>query len=272
MTAVNPLDWHGGAFLAFYITLFILSFVLSFAIAGWLRPEGPFASATDEDELAVLSGGVTRLGETALARLYARGGLAIRSDGIHLHADRAGSSGAERDLLALPSPFRWKAAREVLSREAAWIEERLADRGLMTRLGEARQLGLFAALPFALLLGLGVARLAVDTNGGTDLLLAAMGATVLAGTYRLVATDRRTRAGIAVVSDAKRRYERLSRAPTEAETGMAVALFGTAVLVGSPMADLHEVRREKGDGGGSGCGGGDGHSGCGGGGCGGCGG
>jgi len=99
-------------------------------------------------------------------------------------------------------------------------------------------------------------------------------ATAIVAVIRVLKSDRRTQAGIAALTDARARAERLARAHTEAETGMAVALFGTAVLIGSPIGDLHTIRREKSDGGGSGDGGsiGDGDSGCGGGGCGGCGG
>lgn len=269
MIAANPLEWHGWAFLGLYIALFIVALAGARATAGWLRPEGRLTHVSDEDELAMLSGGLSRLAETVLARLYARGALTVGSDGVRFHADHAGSSEAERDVLRLPSPSRWKTVRAALSGEGARIEDRLAGCWLIMPHGEARRLGIFEAVPFALLLGLGVARLTVDGSDGTGPLLAALGATALAGTYRLVVIDRRTRAGILAVREARQRFERLSRAPTKAETGTAVALFGTTVLLGSSMADLHHVRREKGNSGG-GCGSGD--SGCGGGGCGGCGG
>ena len=62
------------------------------------------------------------------------------------------------------------------------------------------------------------------------------------------------------------RHLRLRQAPQSDEVTLAVALFGTAVLIGSPWEALHSMRTAQG---GDGSGGADG--GCGGGGCGGCG-
>ena len=94
----------------------------------------------------------------------------------------------------------------------------------------------------------------------------AVTAAFAAAGHRVFAVDRRTKGGLAVVKEAKRRAERLKRAPTQAETGMAVALFGTAVLAGSPLADLHRMRQSDGgsSGGDSGSSGGCGGGGCGG--------
>ncbi|HEY6817407.1 MAG TPA: TIGR04222 domain-containing membrane protein [Croceibacterium sp.] len=279
MIGVNPFDWDSDTFLVLYALLFAGAFAVSFAIAAWLRPQGRAVPVADEDELALLAGGRTRLGETVLARLFARRAITVGRNGIHLHSTVAGASVAERDVLALPSPFKWKAVDLVLAGASALLEQRLVDRGLMTDPRGARQLGAYAAFPFMLLLVLGLARLVVGIarDEAIGLLVAFMVASAIVAAYRLFVTDRRTSAGIGTVSDARQRSERLRRAPTQAEIGTAVALFGTAVLIGSPLADLHGIQRDKGDGG-SGCGGGgsscgsDGGSGCGGGGCGGCGG
>lgn len=277
MIGANPFDWPDGPFLALYAILLLGSFVASFAIAMWLRPEGRTAFVSDEDELALLAGGRTRFGETVLARLFARDAISLEKGGIQIDPTAVGASPAESDLLALQPPFRWKAVRAVLAGASADLEQRLVGRQLLTDPDEARQLGLFAALPFALLIAFGLARLlaGIVRDEAVGLLVAAVVMTALIAAYRVAVFDRRTRAGIAAVSDARERHERLGRAPTRDETGMAVALFGTAVLVGSPLAELHGIRRDKGDGG-SGCGssgcGGNGNSGCGGGGCGGCGG
>ena len=95
---------------------------------------------------------------------------------------------------------------------------------------------------------------------------------------RFFTIDPRTAAGIEAVQDLRARSDRFSRAPLPDEAAMAVALFGTTVLVGTPWEPVHAMRKPEGDGG-SGCSGGssdssssDGGSGCGGGGCGGCGG
>jgi uncharacterized membrane protein YgcG len=56
------------------------------------------------------------------------------------------------------------------------------------------------------------------------------------------------------------------------EAAMAVALFGTAVLVGTPWQPVHAMRQQQGSGDAGGSGGSDSGGGDGGGGCGGCGG
>ena len=98
--------------------------------------------------------------------------------------------------------------------------------------------------------------------------------TAVLALWRFFAVDRRTKGGIEAVKHAQGKSDRLRRAPTGDETGQAVALYGTAVLAGTPLAAFHTMRSSNsGDGGGcSSDGGGDGGGGCGGGGCGGCGG
>ena len=85
---------------------------------------------------------------------------------------------------------------------------------------------------------------------------------------------------IAAVADARNISKRLKTAPTTPEVGYGVALFGTAILAGTPYAELHAMREAaRGDGSGgyaaddsdSSDGSGSSDSGCGGG-CGGCGG
>jgi uncharacterized protein (TIGR04222 family) len=227
----------------------------------------------------MLAGGRTRFGETVLARLLARGAITIGQDGFRCHSIAASpSAAAERDVLSLPSPFKWKAVREMLAGAAVQLEQRLVDQGLLMEQGEARQLGLYATIPLVLLIGFGLIKVVIGMGRDRPVgfLVAFIVATVVVALVRLFRIDRRTRAGISAVSEARLRADRLRRASTEAETGMAVALFGTAILIGSPIADLHGFRRQTGDSsGGGGCGGGgssDGGSGCGGGGCGGCGG
>ena len=92
---------------------------------------------------------------------------------------------------------------------------------------------------------------------------------------RLAQFNARTHAGDDAIAETRADMVRLRSAPTSGETGMAVGLFGTAVLVGTPFASLHAMRQPQsgdgGSGGDSGDGAGDG-GGCGGGGCGGCGG
>lgn len=271
MTGLNPFDWHAAEFLMLYGALLVGAIVAGFVIGWYLRPEGHDAPVTSDDELALLAGGRDRLGETVLARMMAAGHARIQSTSIYLTPMLSGASGLDREILALPSPASWSNALGVIGDGAERIERDLVARGLMLERGERRELGLFAALPLLILIGFGVIRrqLGVAREHPVGILTGLLVVTAIVAVIRVFAVDRRTKAGFAVVREARARSTRLRQAPTHAEAGTAVALFGTAVLVGSPMSDLHRLRQsdggsEGGDGG-SGCGGG----GCGGGGCGG---
>lgn len=270
MIGLNPFDWQAAEFLMLYGGLLVASVIAGFAIAAYVRPEGHAAAVSKDDELALLAGGRDRLGETALARMIAAGQARIQSTSIYLSPMTTGATGLDREILALPSPASWGKVRRVIGQGADRIERDLIARGLLMERSEARELGLYAALPLFLLLGLGAIRwqLGVARDRPVGFLTGLMVATVIAALLRVFAVDRRTKGGLAVVREAKSRSTRLKQAPTHGETGTAVALFGTAVLVGSPLADLHRMRQSDG-GSGGGDGGGDGGGGCGGGGCGG---
>ncbi len=267
MTGWNPFDWRAAEFLMLYGGLLALAIIAGFAIVAYLRPEGRGAAVSKDDEFALLAGGRDRLGETVLARMITAGQARIQTTSIHLSPMAAAASGLDREILALPSPASWSAARKVIGEGAERIERDLVVRGLLMERREMRELGLYAALPLMILFGFGLIRrqLGVAREHPVGYLTALLVATAVFALIRVFAVDRRTKSGIAAVSDAKARSTRLKQAPTQDETGTAVALFGTAVLVGSPLSDLHRLRQSDGGSGG----GGDGGSGCGGGGCGG---
>ena len=138
----------------------------------------------------------------------------------------------------------------------------------------------WSTLPYAVLIAFGATKMIVGSLRDRPIgyLTALVVLTVIAGAIRWFTIDRRTRAGRDAVHEARERSLRLRQAPTSPEVGIAVALFGTAVLAGSAFGDFHRLRSNAGsgrDGGGGSCGGGGGGSGggggCGGGGCGGCG-
>jgi uncharacterized protein (TIGR04222 family) len=274
MTGLNPFDWYGEAFLALYAFLFVGALIAGAAIAAWLRPEGHALPVTDEDELAVLAGGADRLTETVLARMMARGAAIIQMRKVSF-ASVSGGTPLERELASLPSPAKWSEIRQRVAIAAGRIEQQLAGKGLRMERGEAWQLGLYAAIPLVLLIGFGMIKVQVGLarDRPVGFLVAFMVVTAIAALIRVFATKRATSRGKAVLAEARQRSARIRLAPTQDETGTAVALFGTAVLVGSPIAELHRMRQSSGDGG-SGTSGdsGGGGSGCGGGGCGGCGG
>lgn len=274
MIGANPFDWYGGAFLALYGILFVAALIVGAAIAAWLRPEGRSLPVTDEEELAVLAGGPDRLTETVLARLMARGAAIIDGGRLSFAASVAGGSSIERDLGSLPAPAKWTAIRSRVAQAAERIEDQLVARGLLMERDEARQLGLYAAIPLAVLFLFGLTKMQIGfaRERPIGFLVLFLVVTAIAVLIRVFATRRITKAGASALTEARERSARLKRAPTQQETGTAVALFGTAVLVGSPMADLHRMRQSDSGGGSGDSSSGDGGSGCGGGGCGGCGG
>lgn len=274
----NPLDWHGPAFLLLYLTLFLVALVMALILPRHIRPSGRFGAALDDDALAFLTGqGPPRMLEAAVARLLASGTLVIEDGKRFLRGDDAGGHGAlDCALLAVPMPANWGELARAAIPHVAPVERRLMASGLWMDKSEIRRIGLIAALPFIGLFGLGIAKLLVGLSRDKPVgfLTAFLVVTAIATLIRIFSVDRRTDAGIEALAAARRRHERLKRAPTTVETGTAVALFGTTVLAGSAFAALHQMRVQtdggsSGDSGGSS--GGDG-GGCGGGGCGGCGG
>lgn len=276
---LGPFDLTGGPFLQLYGGLLVLTILLGLLIPRWLRPDGRSIPTHDPDELAWLAGGKTRFVDSVVARLLAARALFIvgksQFQPDNNHPTR---NPAERSVLALSAPARWKAVERAIEAHADPIRRRLISNELLMDGGTVWQMRFWQTTPYLLLLLFGAIKLEVGMSrdrpvGYLTLLLIL---TAILALVRFLAVDRRTRSGQAAVVQARRSADRLRRAPTGEETGLAVALFGTTVLAGSAWADYHRMR-SAGDGGStssdSGSSSGDGGgSGCGGGGCGGCGG
>lgn len=275
MTGLNPLDWYGTEFLLLYGALLGVALLAGSAIAASLRLKGDSATISNPDELAVLSGNGDRLTEAVVSRLMARGALTIERKKDFISAPGAAARDElEATLLAMNNPVRWTAMRKALRGKRDEIRDNLVGRGLLLDRGDRLMLGLAAAMPLALLLALGLSKymLGVARDRPVGILTVLMIITAGLFLWRWLATSELTKAGKAAYRDARNREARLRIAPRGEETGMAVALFGTAVIATSPIGDLHRLRAASG-GSGDGAGGdGDGSGGCGGGGCGGCGG
>lgn len=271
----NPLNWNSPAFLGLYCGLFLVALILGFTISRGIRPEGRGGAVTDEDGLAFLAGHGPRMVEAAVARLLASGALVVQDGKRFLRGGGVGGNGSlDRALLAVPMPADWAGFEKAAKPHTGSIERRLIGNGLILDKGEARRIGLIAALPLLALFAFGGTKLMVGLSRDKPVgfLIAFLVVTAIAILIRIFAVDRRTQRGTLTLAEARVRHERLRRAPTKDETGTAVALFGTVVLAGSAFAMLHQMRQNDGSsGGGGGSGGGDG-GGCGGGGCGGCGG
>lgn len=270
---MNPLNWDGPTFLAAYVLALIVSVPVSMILSRLARPSGRNQPLSDPDSLAYLAGKNDRLADGVASRLLASG--ALEFDGGAFRRGSGGSSAAsDRAVLALDPPFQWKDLVAALQPEGAAIERRLVSGGLMLDRAERHRVAKIATAPFVVLLLIGGIKLFVGLARGRPILFLAilLFITLVFTLIRWASVDNQTRAGRGALKDARRKYDRLKRAPTTGETAMAVALFGTSVLAGSAFADFHRWRTPSDGGGSSDSSSGD--SGCGGGssGCGGCGG
>jgi len=272
---LGPFDLTGGPFLSLYLALLALTIVAGFAIPPWLRPQGRPRRVTDPDQLAVLAGSRTRFADTVVARLLASGALAmVGPSAFEARRRDLARTDAERGVVIIPAPIRWPTIERTLKARVGLIEARMAEAGLLLGEQARADLRFWATLPYALLIMFGATKVIIGDlrDRPIGILTALLVVTLVCALLRWFALDRRTRAGQAALRDAVASSTRLRIAPTAPEIPLAVALFGTGVLVGSGYDDFHKLRAASGDaglGGGSDSGG-DGGGG-GGGGCGGCG-
>ena len=271
-------SWTGTDFLLFFTMLLLAATLAAWWMPSQLRDNGGNRESSDAEDIAMLAGGHTAHTDAVIADLFARGGLGEEGRGKLSVADPGlPASPAGRALLAAREPFSRSEADGILAIHAARIIARLRREGLMLRPEQLTQLRFLSITPFAAIFLLGLYRQRAGSAEGepTGLLIVLLCLTVVIGIIRFARFDQRTRAGIACVRQLRTQSSRLRRAPQAPEAGMAVALFGTAVLVGTPWEPVHALRQQSGsgDGGGSSDGGGsDGGGDGGGGGCGGCGG
>ena len=270
-------SWTGSDFLLFYSVLLGFAAASAWWIPQLLRDAGRRGSLDDLESVAVLAGGRTRLADSLLAELFVTGALGEGEKGkLAITHRNVTVSSAARALLEAGEPLSLADARKALGVHAERIAAKLQRAGLLMRDADYTRLRWLAITPLAALFLLGLYRQRAGDAVGepTGFLVGLLILTVAAAVVRFVTVDPRTEAGAAAVRDLRERNGRFARAPMPDEAAMAVALFGTAVLVGTPWEPVHAMRKPEGDGGSGGGDGGssDGGSGCGGGGCGGCGG
>ena len=250
---VNPFNLSGPEFLTLYAFGLAAAMVAGMALPAWLRPEGRDQALRDVDALAYLAGGARRFTDAMLARLLARGALAIEGKELVRSAD-AGQNAAERAVLGLPTPMRLPVVERALAKEAEPVERRLVAAGLLIDAAAARRLRWRQTAPYLALLGFGAIKWVVGVwrDRPVGFLTALLLLTAVLAVVRWRNVDCRTRAGERLLRHEQARADRLRRAPMPHETDQAVALFGTAVLAGSAYAGYHDLRRPTGgDGGGS---------------------
>lgn len=269
--SLGPFDFSGGPFLILYGLLFVVTIVAGLVIPRRLRPEGRGTRVTDDEQLAYLAGGRTRFGDAVVARLLATQALVMHGrERFSVNQPDAGKSPAERSVLALYPPIQWATIERALKPQAGTIVDKLVRNGLFASNAELANLRFWATLPYLILFTFGAVKWVIGNlrDRPVGILSALLVVTLVFALIRYLTVDRRTRGGIHALQDARLQAQRLSAAPTAPEMGLAVALFGTAVLVGSGFDDFHKLRNTSSSDGGGGDGGSDG-GGCGGG-CGGC--
>lgn len=248
-------SWTGGDFLMFYTMLLGLGTLAAWWIPAQLREPGRRGESLEPEDLALLAGGRGRFVDSLLADLYVRGGLADGDKGKLVVAHPSlPASPAGKSLLAAPSPMSLADARAVLGAHCERAAARLQRHGLLLRPEQMTRLRWLSIAPYAALLMLGLYRQRAGAALGepTGYLIALMALTAALAAFRFYRTDPRTREGIAVVEGARTRASRLGRAPRPEEAALAVALFGTGVLVGTPWEPVHAMRQQgSGDSGGS---------------------
>lgn len=264
--------YSGSQFLLWYGALLVAGFVASIFIPSMMRSDGRTARPDGHEQFAYLNGGTSRFSESVLARLFAQRKLQIRKKRLVAAGAQQGDSDAERALLVEYGELSWRRARQMLAHHAAQIDGTLVQQGLLMQRGDRTVVRLVAVLPLvtALLIGLfrwQAGRAEGEPTGFLVILMLACAGMIF---WRFKAIEPQTRAGVEAIREARDEAARLRSAPRQDEVALAVALFGTGVLIGTPFAPLHDLRSTAAGTGGDSSGCGDG--GCGGGGCGGCGG
>jgi uncharacterized protein (TIGR04222 family) len=264
----------GMEFLVFYAALMAAAVVGGIWLPHFVRGEGREQQVTDADQLAYLAGGPARFTEMVLARLLGSGILADASDNkLRILRPNGGESPAERALTAGGGTVGITAAFKTTKPYAELLDAELRERELLMERSSRWIMRLIATLPYLFVLLVGFYRRSAGEALGepTGFLTMMMMVTGALAVWRFAKLDPRTRAGQAAVEAAKDQSARLKSAPTEPELGLGVALFGTAILAGTPYSQLHAMKKAASTGvdGGYASDSGGGDSGCGGGGCGG---
>ncbi len=301
---INPFALKNNEFLGLLVGALIVAIVAGRILRPILRTPNARtednSTSLDWEQTAYLAGGAGRLTTAAIARLVGRGLAEVRDGGRLL----APVSGADASVLgavekavfrSLPVTNEATSLKPVQAAvEAAFASRaaRLEEDGLT--LPTVRRVGIgFATLvPLILVLaGLALPRLVMGVQGNHPvgfLGIFIVGGGMIGLAITLAGSLRLSNRGQHVLARQKDRNEALrtgTRWESGSDAGMAVALFGTAVLAGTMVAPLQtwypRQTSESSSGGcstgcGSGCSGGSGCSsgdggggGCGGGGCGG---
>ena len=275
MSDLDLSQYDAGEFLVIYSAMIVFGWLVAVIVPMILRPVGEPGVPQTAGQYAALASGKVRYAEAVMAGLLASGKLELEGKTFHVRDRHIVGGGAEARLMSLGDTFGWKTFVRAI--DSGYEEDRdtLRAAGLLTGSGKVLKARLLSVIPMVVIILFGLYRFdegkALGEPVGVLGVLIALGMVVIV--WRLLAGIRRTREGDRAMRDARQEHIGLKRAPTRDQMALGVAIFGTAVLAGTPFDPLHAMRHGGGDAGYAADGGdGDGGSGCGGGGCGGCGG
>lgn len=287
----NPLEWRGPEFLAFYaaagVALLIWNFVARKLVNSGPTPPDSNPTLTDY-ETAYLQSGPERVFLTATVKLIQRGHLVLSENSKKIDLGRplpAKADPIEKDVMNSHSDYSDPAKAQKNCRlNLEDINQKLLDDGLLVSAGKKKLIQFLTAGPFLLLFVLGLAKIVVGLQRDKPVLILIGFCVICLITTLMVSgtAPRLTGFGKRLLDSLRTRYaalktDKAAYTPGYDHIGLPVALFGTAVLLGSPYDSLGRTLQPLSGSSGdssssssSGCSGGDG--GGGGSGCGGCGG
>ena len=274
MSDLDLSQYDAGEFLVIYSAMIVFGWLVAVIVPMILRPVGEPGVPQTAGQYAALASGKVRYAEAVMAGLLASGKLELEGKTFHVRDRHIVGGGAEARLMSLGDTFGWKTFVRAI--DSGYEEDRdtLRAAGLLTGSGKVLKARLLSIIPMVVIILFGLYRFdegkALSEPVGVLGVLIALGVVVIV--WRLLAGIRRTREGDRAMRDARQEHVGLKRAPTREQMSLGVAIFGTAVLAGTPFDPLHAMRHGGGGDAGYAGDGGDGGSGCGGGGCGGCGG
>lgn len=284
----NPLNFRGPEFLAFYVSLSLLTILLAAFLRNILRLPGErgkqLSIPLEPYEAAYLAKGGSHVVDTAIASLVQKGYVTVqrRLHTLTLYQSTTNvSSPIEQAVVnAIRSNGQINSIRNISIPAIDGIRERLYQLQLLVNPDQAAKAQAYPTLLIACLLGLGIAKIFVGISRGRPvgfLVMICMVLFVIAIIFWKMPVNR-SRYGDRVLQSLQKVVRLTFVGPTNPQLMLSFALLGASVLPNRIFADLKQAfsygsgSSGSGGGGGSSDGGGGGSGDGGGGGCGGCGG
>ncbi|MBL0029345.1 MAG: TIGR04222 domain-containing membrane protein [Rhodanobacteraceae bacterium] len=247
--SLNPLDWSGPKFLLLFMVLMIIS--LSFALAqrrqvGVARASS--VSGLDPSAVALLAGGESRVVERVVGELLARNAAQFDARSAHLQIKHV-PDGLDATADAITRELQRDGNLGTLATRSAGamapLRRGLEQRGLMWDRDAAAAFARRSAVAPLLVLGLGVAKIAIGIARDRPVALLVVLCVLLAIATLVLWFKRpgQTQAGRDALAALRQQHARAVRAPRDHEWPIALALVGSSVLAGTAYAAFHDYRQ-----------------------------